>query len=189
MKVEQIMTHDVVTCAPDDTLEVAARLMWERDCGAVPVVRDGHVVAMLTDRDVAMAALLQGRPLHEIPVSGAMSQDVASCHRSDPVSLAVTILKRRQLHRLPVVDGDAELVGFLSLADVAREARREHGRSSPEVSDAQIAEAVEAIRQPRNPLRELAPAAVVPQQAPTTTAAAAGAAAATTTRTAAAAMA
>lgn len=166
MKVEQIMTHDVVTCAPDDTLEVAARLMWERDCGAVPVVREGHVVAMLTDRDVAMAALLQGRPLHEIPVSGAMSQDVASCHRNDPVSLAVTILKRRQLHRLPVVDGDAELVGFLSLADVAREARREHGRTSPEVSDAQIAETVEAIRQPRNPMRELAPAAAQPPPAP-----------------------
>ncbi len=171
MKVEQIMTHDVAACAPDDTLAVAARLMWERDCGAVPVVREGHVVAMLTDRDVAMAALLQGRPLHEIPVSGAMSQDVASCHRSDPVSLAVTILKRRQLHRLPVVDGDAVLVGLLSLADVAREARREHGRTSPEVSDAQIAETVEAIRQPRDPMRALAPAAlaVAPPPAPTTT--------------------
>jgi len=159
MKVEQIMTHDVVTCGPDDTLEVAARLMWERDCGAVPVVRDGHVVAMLTDRDVAMAALTQGRPLHEIQVSSAMSQELASCHRTDPVSLAVAILKRRQLHRLPVVDGDAELVGMLSLADVAREARREHGRSAPDVSDGQIADAVEAICQPRNPMREITAAA------------------------------
>lgn len=155
MKVEQIMTHDVVTCVPDDTLEVAARLMWDHDCGAVPVTRDGRVVAMLTDRDVAMAALLQGRPLHEIAVSSAMSQDLASCQRGDPVSLALAILTRRQLHRLPVVDGDSELVGMLSLTDVARQARREHGRIAPEVSDTQIAEAVEGICLPRDPQREL----------------------------------
>jgi CBS domain-containing protein len=155
MKVEQIMTHDVAACAPDDSLDVAARMMWERDFGAVPVVRDGHVVAMLTDRDVAMAALTQGRPLHEILVSSAMSQDLSSCHRTDPVSLALKILKSRQLHRLPVIDGEAELVGMLSLADVAREARREHGRSAPEVTDTQLADTVEAICEPRGPMREL----------------------------------
>jgi CBS domain-containing protein len=156
MKVEQIMRHDVATCCPDDTLNVAARLMWERDCGSVPVVHDGgKVVAMLTDRDIAMAALTQGRPLHEIRVSSAMSPDLSSCCPNDPVSLALKILQTRQLHRLPVVTGDGELIGMLSLADVAREARREHASSKREVADGQIAEAVEAITLPRSPRREI----------------------------------
>jgi len=156
MKVEQIMTHDVTTCTPEDTLDVPARLMWERDCGCVPVVHDGRkVVAMLTDRDVAMAAFTQGRPLHEIRVASAMSPDLSSCCPNDPVSLALEILQTRQLRRLPVVSGDGELIGMLSLADLAREARREHGRSVREVADGQIAEAIEAITLPRSPMREL----------------------------------
>ena len=159
MKVEQIMTHEVVTCTPDDTLDVAAGLMWDHDCGCVPVVREDsrtrRVVAMLTDRDVAMAAYTQGRPLHEIRVASAMSHDLCSCHPGDPVSLVVKILETRQLHRLPVVVGDAELVGILALADIAREARREQAGAAREVTDGQVAEAIETICQPRDTMREL----------------------------------
>ena len=163
MKVEQIMTHNVSTCRPDDPLDVAARLMWEQDYGCVPVVQESaagsRLVAMVTDRDIAMAAYTQGRALHEIPVRSAMSSDLYSCRPSDPVSLALKILEQRQLHRLPVVAGDCELVGMLSLADIAREARREHSHTPSEVTDQQIAVAYECICQPRNPKRELTAAA------------------------------
>ena len=77
MRVEQLMTRTVETCEPHDTLVTAARIMWTRDCGCVPVVvpeEGGHrVVGMLTDRDVCMAAYLQGRPLSEISVASVMS--------------------------------------------------------------------------------------------------------------------
>lgn len=159
MKVEQIMTHGASCCRPEDTLDVPARLMWEQDCGSVPVVQgsdgSGRVVAMITDRDVAMAAYTQGRPLCAIPVASAMSRDVVTCRPGDPVSLALKILGDRQLHRLPVVSGDGEIVGMLSLADIAREARREHGHVPCEVGDLQVAAAVERLSQPRQPMRAL----------------------------------
>lgn len=164
MKVEQIMTRNVRSCRVEDSLDVAAGAMWEQDCGCVPIIAsadDGRqiVVAMLTDRDIAMAAYTQGRPLHEIKCSSAMSRQLCSCHPNDPVSLAIKILAKNQLKRLPVISGDMELVGILSLADVAREAEREGTQQTRETTDGQVAEAVEAISHPREPRGELMPAA------------------------------
>jgi CBS domain-containing protein len=159
MKVEQIMTRAVRACHPDDMLDAAARIMWERDCGCVPVVVDeeggARVVGMLTDRDVCMAAYTQGRPLAAIAVKSAMSERVCSCRPTDAVQVVLNVLRTNQLHRLPVVDGDEHLVGVVSLADIAREAEREHGRKkAPEVADADVAQTVEAVSRPRTP-REL----------------------------------
>lgn len=102
-----------------------------------------------------MAAYTQGLPLREIKVSTAMSRELCSCHPSDPLGLAIRILEKNQLHRLPVVSGDMQLVGIVSLADVAREAQREQGHTQRDVADVQVAEAVEAISQPRHPHREI----------------------------------
>lgn len=164
MKVEQIMTRNVATCSPEDSLRVAAAIMWEQDCGCVPVVNpddDGgpHVIGMITDRDVCMAAYTQGQTLDAIRVSSAMSHGVSSCHPNDRVELALKILQTNQLHRLPVVEGDDHLAGIISLADIAREARRERGRTSPEVTDAEVAETLEAVCAPRQPEGPLVAAA------------------------------
>jgi CBS domain-containing protein len=152
MRVEQIMSRDVAICTADDSLARAARIMWDRDCGCVPVVEPSNaeqrVVGMITDRDVCMAALHQRGSLEEITVSSAMSRQVFSCRPDDPVEIAVKILQEQQVHRLPVI-ADERLVGILSLADVAREAQREHAAGIREVSDFEVAEAVEAISVPR----------------------------------------
>src|SRR5689334_6521679 len=75
MKIAEFMTQGVYTVHPHDTLEKAAGVMWEHDCGAVPVVEhDGRVVAMITDRDICMAAYTQGRRLSAMRVDSAMSQ-------------------------------------------------------------------------------------------------------------------
>jgi CBS domain-containing protein len=159
MNVEQLMTRNVQTCHPGDAMSAAARIMWERDCGCVPVVEqeDGaaRVVGMITDRDICMAAYTQGRPLSDIKVGSAMARDIRSCRSSDSIGTALHILEQNQLHRLPVVDRNDHLVGVLSLADAAREAAREHGRTAKEVTDAQIGEAIEAISAPCSP-REVA---------------------------------
>jgi CBS domain-containing protein len=155
MKVEQLMMRDVQTCHRGDSLDAAARIMWERDCGCVPVVEreDGtaKVVGMITDRDICMAAYTQGRPLSDITVESAMARAVRSCRFSDSIDTALKILEQNQLHRLPVLDQNDHLIGMLSLADAAREAAREHGRATKEVTDAQIGEAIEAISAPRCP--------------------------------------
>jgi CBS domain-containing protein len=155
MNVEQLMTRTVRSCLPDDSLNAAARIMWEADCGCVPIVEpaDGRrrVVGMITDRDICMAAYTQGRPLDEIPIHSAMAKKVYCCHTTDAVETAIGLLEAKQVHRLPVLDRDDDLVGMLSLADIAREARREHAGGMHEVGDAQVAEVIEAISEPSSP--------------------------------------
>jgi CBS-domain-containing membrane protein len=120
MNVDEIMTREVWTCGPDDSLEEAARLMWERDCGCVPVVDgSGHVQAMLTDRDVCMAAYTQGGPLRDLRVRGAMSDHVVSVSPGEPVAEAERMMQEHQVRRLPVLDEEGRLLGLLSLNDLA----------------------------------------------------------------------
>src|SRR5262245_9473134 len=136
MKVEQLMIRNVESCGPEDSLDTAARIMWERDCGCVPVVVDdggaARVVGMLTDRDVCMAAYTQGRALREMIVASAMARDVRSCRTTDTVRVALGVLRTNQLHRLPVLDANDHLVGIVTLADVAREAAHERGAKTKE---------------------------------------------------------
>ncbi len=122
--VAELMTQPVHACTTGDTLDRAARLLWEHDCGAVPVLAPrGEVVAMVTDRDICMAAYIQGRPLWQIPVTVAASRRV-HCVRSDaPLAEALHLMRMHRVRRLPVVDFGHNLVGILSLADVVRAAR------------------------------------------------------------------
>jgi CBS domain-containing protein len=77
MNASDLMTKTVQACGADDNLQRAAQIMWERDCGVVPVVDvDNRVVGMITDRDIAIAAYRQGRPLWQIPVASAMARQV-----------------------------------------------------------------------------------------------------------------
>jgi CBS domain-containing protein len=119
MKIRDMMTTDVRACSPDDTLSRAAAIMWETDCGCVPVV-DGErrVVGLLTDRDLAMAAYFENRRLEEIPVTTAMSRDVATCSPLDTPEAAELTMQERRIRRLPVVDEGGVLLGIVSLADI-----------------------------------------------------------------------
>ncbi len=154
MKVEQLMTRNVRTCRASDRLNRPAQIMWEHDCGVVPVLADGNgtarVVGMLTDRDICMAAYTQGRALEEIAVASAMSRQVLSCRPTDSLAVALRVMESNQVHRLPVVDPEDRIVGILSLADVAREAQHEHGAKTVHVSDLAVAGALEAIATSRS---------------------------------------
>lgn len=167
IKVGQVMTRTVRTCTPEDTLELAAQIMWEFDCGVVPVVREAddggeQLAGIVTDRDVCMAALFQGRALRDIPVSVAMSRDVLSCVPTDPLSVALSVLETNQLRRLPVVEGDARLVGLLSLADCARDSAR---TSAATVGPSDLGRVVVAVSRSREAIAPPAIAAHGVQQA------------------------
>ena len=156
MNVGQLMSRQIRTCRPEDSLNDAARIMWEEDCGCVPVVQDDdrehpRLVGIVTDRDVCMAAYTQGRALGAIPVTSVMQRDLATCVATDPVGVALGILRTRQLHRLPVVAGDAELVGLLSLADLARESKREASQlDQPVLTAVAIGDTVAVISETRD---------------------------------------
>lgn len=125
MPVRDLMMQPVTTCHVDDLLSTPAQLMWDRDVGAVPVVdADGRLVGMITDRDICMAALMQGRPPDDIPVRTAMAKQVFACSPDAPIAEAEAIMRDKQVRRVPVIDADGRLVGMLSLNDLAREAVR-----------------------------------------------------------------
>ena len=149
MKVDSVMTTSVSTCVPGDTLNDAARVMWERDCGIVPIVadrNDSRVIGVITDRDICIAAYTQGRPLREIRIGDVMSKRVISCRASDEVDFAEGAMQQAQVHRLPVVDESQHLVGVLALADLARAASTAP-RLGPRPEE--LGETVKAIRRPR----------------------------------------
>jgi CBS domain-containing protein len=105
-----------------DTLNTAAQLMWEHDCGAIPVMGDDdRIIGIVTDRDICMAAYTQGRPLYAIPVHDAMAKEVFTCRPDDSVEDAEHLMGEKQVRRLPVLDGAGQLVGMLSVGDIARE--------------------------------------------------------------------
>lgn len=128
MKIHELMTRPAVTCPNNSTLEHAAWLMWEFDCGVIPVVDDGgRAVGIVTDRDICMAAYTQGRALADIAVGTAMAHHVIAIHADDSVETAEHLMADNQIRRLPVIDGNGKVVGVVSLSDLARlvgEARR-----------------------------------------------------------------
>ncbi|HET6203237.1 MAG TPA: CBS domain-containing protein [Planctomycetota bacterium] len=129
MKVKEIMTRDVATCLPQDSLADAARVLWERDCGILPVVEPEtrRVVGMLTDRDVAMAAYTQGRRLAEIPIAVAMSKNLRTCGGEQEVDGIHAAMREYQIRRLPVVDAAGRLAGIVSINDIALRAEATPG--------------------------------------------------------------
>jgi CBS-domain-containing membrane protein len=125
MKVEQIMNRDVKSCGPQDPLNRAAQIMWEKRCGAVPVVDEqSRPIGFLTDRDICMAAYTQGKPLDALRVETAMARKVVSCGVEDELGSAARLMQQNRTRRLPVIDQNGKLVGLLSLDDLACEAAR-----------------------------------------------------------------
>lgn len=144
MRVEELMTSPVVTCRVTDSLNVPAKLMWECDCGVVPVLdAEDKPVGMITDRDICIAGYTQNKPYSEIPVSTAMSRGLVTCHPSDAVSDVERSMRRHQLRRIPVT-ADGQLVGILSLNDVATRTTARRGTMS-ELSGDAIASTLSAI--------------------------------------------
>lgn len=121
MKVADVMTRQPHTCRPEDSLAVAAQVMWEHDCGCVPVVDEHrHVVGIVTDRDACMASYTKGLRLDEIPVRAAMAKHVFTCGEHDTTLSAKAQMQAHQVRRLPVVDETGRLTGILSANDLLR---------------------------------------------------------------------
>ena len=120
-----LMTPNVFTCLPSESLDQAARIFWERNCGATPVVDvEGKLVGMLTDRDVCIAAYTQGRRLTDISVETVMSKTAHAASVDDSIERVLEIMADAQVRRVPVVDAERRVVGMIALADLARWVRQ-----------------------------------------------------------------
>jgi CBS domain-containing protein len=142
VKVKDIMTTNVRKCFMSDSLATAAQLMWDHDCGCVPVLNEhAQLVGMLTDRDICMAAFFQGVPISGVKVSAVMSRQLFDCTSDDDLSVAERIMRDKKVRRLPVLNEEGRLVGVLSLSDIARGADEEYARGAANryVTDAEVA--------------------------------------------------
>lgn len=117
-KVSEVMSTDVQTISPDDTIEEAAQEMRDGDFGLVPVVEDEELVGVVTDRDIAIRAVAEGKD-PSTPVSEVMSEGVVWVNEDDSVEDAARIMSEHQIRRLPVVDSEQHIVGIVSLGDFA----------------------------------------------------------------------
>ena len=120
MKVSEVMSGDVETVKPDQTIREAASFMLRADAGSIPVCDGERLVGMLTDRDIAVRAVAEGMG-PDTPVRETMTDDVLFCFEDDDVEEAATKMSDRQVRRMPVVSReDQRLVGILSLGDISR---------------------------------------------------------------------
>lgn len=119
MRVSDVMARPPRCCRIDAGAEAAARLMWDGDCGCVCVVdARGVLVGVVTDRDLCMAAYLQGRALRDVSLGSVATRDVLACSEDDGVEGVVGRMADRQVRRVPVVDEDRRPVGIVSVHDI-----------------------------------------------------------------------
>ncbi|MGZ3439423.1 MAG: CBS domain-containing protein [Polyangia bacterium] len=150
MKIEQLMTKNVSACTPEQTLNCAAQIMWDQDCGCVPIVDDKNlVVGMLTDRDICMAAYTTNAPLSELRIGDIMAKQVIACGPFDTVEQAEALMRQHQLRRLPIVGFENQLIGILSLNDLARVVRLQSHTRERGVSPDAIEATLAAVCEPR----------------------------------------
>jgi CBS domain-containing protein len=123
MNCRQLMTHEPAFCVPQDTVVTAAMVMKGQNVGSVPVISDrnsGHVIGIITDRDIAVRVVAEQREYYHTHVGDVMSKDVVTCKMDDDYEEVIAAMKENQIHRIPVVDASKRLVGIIALADVAR---------------------------------------------------------------------
>jgi CBS domain-containing protein len=128
MKVQSCMSRPVEYVTPDETVEDAARLMAEIDAGFLPVVDHGEIVGVISDRDIAIRAIGCGEG-PETAVTEVMSRNVICCHADDEVDFVLDSMGNHQVRRLPVVDEAEQIVGIVSLSDLADISERESGHT------------------------------------------------------------
>jgi CBS domain-containing protein len=112
------MTPDVRVANPDETIQQAARLMASLDAGVLPVGENDRLVGMITDRDIAIRAIAEGKG-PDAKVRDVMTKDVKYCYEDQDVNEVTRDMADLQVRRLPVLNRDKRLVGIVSLGDIA----------------------------------------------------------------------
>jgi CBS domain-containing protein len=120
MNVNELMERDVGTCNPDTNLEYIAKIMWDKNCGSIPVLDNQRTpLGVITDRDIAMACFLNHKALWELFARDIVSnREVHCCGIDDDVRHALYLMSQFHVRRMPVVDREGHLAGMISLGDI-----------------------------------------------------------------------
>ncbi len=159
MKVQNVMTENVKACQPGTNLAEAVALMWEGDCGTLPVVADGgKVVGMITDRDIAIALGTRNKQATDIPVSEVMSREVYACHPNEDIHGALKIMRKDKVRRLPVITDDGVLRGIVSMNDIALHTEKFDGHKTTALTYEDVVNTFKTICEHRHPKEAKQPA-------------------------------
>ncbi len=135
MNIREVMSRDVTIASPEDTLQHAAQLMKDIDAGVLPVGENDRLVGMLTDRDITIRAVAEGKAPGTCQVREVMSPDIKYVYEDESVEDAARSMGELQVRRLPVLSRDKRLVGIVSLGDVALKNEDSAGEALKEVSE------------------------------------------------------
>ena len=131
MKISELMTTEVQTVGADQTIREAAGFMLRAEAGSIPVTDGDRVIGIITDRDIAVRGVAEGRD-HATLVRDVMSDGVVCARDDDDVEEVAERMSREQVRRLPVLDAEERLVGIISLGDLARETSGEPAQQALE---------------------------------------------------------
>jgi CBS domain-containing protein len=120
-RIREIMTSNPSTIEPDKAVVDAARIMKQEDAGVVPVTENGRLTGMVTDRDIAIRVVAEGKDPQSTPVREVASKDLVTVDPQQHLDEALRLMAQHQVRRLPVVEEDGRLVGVVAQADVARQ--------------------------------------------------------------------
>ena len=135
MKVKEIMTGDAKVCELNASLADAAKTMWENDCGALPVLKDGReVVGLITDRDICMGMAMRDANPSETSVEEVMTGALYSVTPETDIQEALKTMQVHKVRRLPVLNRDKRLVGIISLGDIAQAGGKKTDKALGEIS-------------------------------------------------------
>ena len=125
MKVKDMMHKGAEFVAPNAKLQVIAKKMRDHDIGAIPVCEDGRPIGMVTDRDIAIRGLADGKDISALEARDVMTRDVIFCRETEDAEDALRIMENNKVRRLPVLDDAEKLVGMVSLGDISHALSRE----------------------------------------------------------------
>jgi len=142
MKARELMTADPTCCTPDDTIQQAAQLMRDHNCGCIPVVEDAHskrLVGVVTDRDITIRCMAEGKG-PQTRVKDVLSPNAKCCGPDDDVEAVERIMAGEQVRRVPVVDQRGCCIGMIAQADLAL--------NHQAASESEVGQVVERISEP-----------------------------------------
>jgi CBS domain-containing protein len=141
MQIREIMTREVDVVPPTASVRDAALKMKELDVGAIPVCDGQKLAGLVTDRDITVRAVAEGRNPSEVRVAEVMSSDIAYCFEDETVEQAANLMESKQIRRLPILDRNKQLTGIISLGDISV---RTEGSRQKDLAD----DALEEISEP-----------------------------------------
>ena len=121
-KCDEVMTKNPVCCLPNDMVAKVAQLMKSENIGSIPVIENEQtkkLVGIVTDRDLALKIVAEGRDAKSTKVEAVMTRKVVTCRAEDDLQKALDAMSEHQLRRIPVVDNDNKILGIIAQADVA----------------------------------------------------------------------